>query len=46
MCKLKNAVFWLHEVERARPGDVHIGKLPLNANAHGRFCFVEISFNS
>jgi hypothetical protein len=44
--KVKERGHWLHEVERAPPEDVHISNLPLNANAHGRFCFVEIFFNS
>ena len=46
MWKLKNRGHWLHEVEGAPPEDVHISNFLLNANAHGRFCFLEILFNT
>ena len=35
----------LHRLKKAPPEDVHISSLLLNANAHGRFCFVETFFN-
>ena len=41
--KVKEQGIWLHEVERTPHEDVDISNLPLNANAHGRFHFVDIS---
>ena len=35
----------LHRSKEAPPEDVHISSLLLNANAHGRFCFVETNFS-
>ena len=44
MWKLRNKTLSSYVAERS-PKDVHISNLLLNANAHGRFYFVEILFN-
>ena len=36
---------YLHRLKEAPPKDVHISSFLLNANSHGRFCFVETIFN-
>ena len=42
--KVQCCEYCLHTYDKAPPEDVHINDLLLNANAHGRFCFVEAIF--
>ena len=42
--KVHFSEYCLHTYDEAPPEDVHIDDFLLNANAHGRFCFVEAIF--